>query len=67
MFPWHWVAIEGCQNSDEWPRYLIQVRSNISSNSNVSFVLITSTKMCRNASVKEQKWNFVSERHWWLS
>ena len=42
-----------------WPRYLIQARINISSNySNVSFVLITSTKMCRNASVKEQKWNF---------
>ena len=40
-----------------WPRYLIQARINISRNSNVSFVLITSTKMYRNASVKEQKWN----------
>ena len=41
-----------------WPRYLIQARSYISSNPwNVRFLLITSTKMYRNASVKEQKWN----------
>ena len=41
-----------------WPRYLIQARSYISSNSwIVRFLLITSTKMYRNASVKEQKRN----------
>ena len=37
-----------------WPRYLIQARSYISSNSNVRFLLIVSTKMYRNASVKEE-------------
>ena len=44
-----------------WPRYLIQAKSYISSDSNVRFFLIVSTKMYRNASVKEQKYNFVSE------
>ena len=37
-----------------WPRYLIQARSYISSNSNVRFFLIVITNMYRNASVKEE-------------
>ena len=41
-----------------WPRYLIQAKSYISSNSNVRFLLIASTKMYRNALVKEGKMEF---------
>ena len=41
-----------------WPKYLIQAKSYISSNSNVRFLLITSTKMYRNDLVKERKVEF---------
>ena len=41
-----------------WPKYLIRAKSYISSNSNVRFLLITSTKMYRNDLVKERKVEF---------
>ena len=47
--------VAGTMMNIMWPRYLIQARSYISSDSNVRFFLIVSTKMYRNASVKEQK------------